>query len=320
MASRLALLLAPATLLAGPPAMAQRLFTGSNAVCGNVQAGLRAYAQACVSCHGQRLEGSPFGPTLIGPAFQDKWRDKPAAQLLTQMQNTMPPKGSTAKVDAAAFPDLLAFLVMANMAGPPPAIANLPQPGAAPAPRVVVPKKLPAALTRRLSSLAPVTDALLAAPPDADWLAWRRTQDAHGFSPLRQIDRGNVARLRPAWSLPLERSPNEITPLVHDGVLFVYSGGTVLAVDAAGGTPLWSYERGSRSSGQSASMKSLAIRGRSLFVATPDGHMVALDARSGKVLWDKAIAGVTSGSGLDLSSGPVIARGVLMIGTGLGLN
>ncbi len=66
-------------------------------------------------------------------------------------------------------------------------------------------------------------------------------------------------------------------------------------------------------------MKSLAIHGHSLFVATPDGHMVALDARSGKVLWDRAIAGITATSGLDLTSGALVARGVIMIGASLGL-
>lgn len=324
MASRLLLpLLLVATMMANRQVAAQALFTGGN-VSGNVNAGLVAYAQACMSCHGPRLEGSPFGPTLLGKAFMDKWRGKPAEQLLTQMQGTMPPKGSTATVNPAAFPDLLAFLVKANVDGTPPAIPAMIAvvPGAAPAPRVSIPKELPAALAQRLSALSPVTEAMLAAPPEADWLMWRRTSDATGFSPLKQIDRGNAARLREAWSLRLDSGANEITPLVHDGVLFVYSGGTVLAVDAAGGTPLWSYEHSSRNSfsGQPGRMKSLAIHGHSLFVATPDGHMVALDTRSGTVLWNKAIAGITAASGLDLTSGPVIARGVLMLGASLGLN
>lgn len=324
MHSRLTFLLATVALLASPHVPAQTLFTGNNAVGGNPAAGLVAYAQACMSCHGPRLEGSPFGPTLLGRPFMDKWRGKPAEQLLTQLRNTMPPKGSTATVSDAAYPDLLAFLVRANVEGPPPiAIAPTTAPLAtASAPRVNIPSPLPAPLAQRLASLSPVTEAMLATPPDADWLMWRRSSDATGFSPLTRIDRNNVARLRQAWSLRLDSGANEITPLVHDGVLFVYSGGTVLAVDAAGGTPLWRYEHSSRFSfsGQSGRMKSLAIHGHSLFVATPDGSMVALDARSGKVLWNKAIAGITTGSGLDLTSGPLVARGVLMIGVSLGLN
>jgi alcohol dehydrogenase (cytochrome c) len=151
---------------------------------------------------------------------------------------------------------------------------------------------------------------------------WRRTFDAAGYSPLRQIDRGNVQRLRQAWTLPLDASANEITPLVHGGVLFVFSGNVVLAIDGAGGTPLWRYQHGSANSftGQAGRMKSMALHGEALLVATPDGRVLALHARSGKVLWNTAIAGITPGSGLNLTAGPLVARGVVMVGASLGLN
>src|SRR5262249_43185341 len=155
------------------------------------------------------------------------------------------PKGTGITVHPDSMPDVLAFLVRVNLQGLPNAASNLPARAAA-APRAAIPKPLPAALAQRLASLSPVTEAMLAAPPEGDWLRGRRPFDAAGFSPLRQMERGNVQQLRQAWSLRLDASPNAITPLVHDGVLFVYSGGTVLAVDAATGTPLWSYEHGSR--------------------------------------------------------------------------
>jgi alcohol dehydrogenase (cytochrome c) len=66
-------------------------------------------------------------------------------------------------------------------------------------------------------------------------------------------------------------------------------------------------------------MKSMAIHGHSLFVPTSDGHMLALDARNGKRLWKRSIDGITSRSGLQLSSGPLVAGGVVMIGASLGL-
>ncbi|MCY4074819.1 MAG: hypothetical protein OXH04_05250, partial [Acidobacteria bacterium] len=46
----------------------------------------------------------------------------------------------------------------------------------------------------------PVTDAILQDPPADDWLMWRRTLDGWGYSPLDQIDRGNVGDLRMVWS------------------------------------------------------------------------------------------------------------------------
>src|SRR5690606_35775300 len=87
-------------------------------------------------------------------------------------------------------------------------------------------------------------DEMLAAPDDADWLDWRRTRDAHGFSPLRQVDVANIGQLQLAWSWTLPQGPNAATPLVHDGVMFVHGHGDRLqALDAASGDLLWQYKR-----------------------------------------------------------------------------
>jgi alcohol dehydrogenase (cytochrome c) len=271
-----------------------------------------------VTCHGARLEGSPFAPTLAGKAFQDHWRGKPAAELLAQMRKTMPPKG-TGTVKPEAFPDLLAFLVKANEEGPA-FLARLPAPAQSPAATAADrAAPLSAAVAAKLDSLSPVTDALLSAPSDGDWLMWRRTFDAAGFSPLQQIDRRNVQHLTRAWSLPLDRSTNEIAPLVHEGVLFVQSGATLTAVDAATGTPLWKYRREMGRPAQQAKVKSIALYGHALLMPTPDGHLLAIDARNGKLLWDRAINSGAANFGLQLSSGPLVARGVVMIGVSLGL-
>ncbi|MEO8307320.1 MAG: PQQ-binding-like beta-propeller repeat protein [Pseudomonadota bacterium] len=328
MASRFAILLSAAVVLASRNAAAQSLFTGNNSVSGNADAGQTVYAQACVSCHGPRLEGSAFAPTLVGQTFISHWRGKPAGELLTQMRNTMPPRGM-GTVKPEAFPDLLAFLVKANLQGPA-FLAALPVPASPPpASMTRAPKPLAADIAQRLSRLSPVTAAMLAAPAQGDWLMWRRTFDSSGFSPLGQIDRSNVQRLQKVWSLPLSQSTNEITPLVHEGVLFVYSGAALQAVDAVTGKQLWKYQR--ESSGpasvrrrfdpsQRARMKSIAIFGHALFVPTPDGHVLALDTRSGALLWDQAIRGNdAASSGLQLSSGPLVARGMVIIGASLGL-
>lgn len=312
----------------GPLASAQALFTGSTAVRGDAAAGQATYSQSCLACHGPRLEGSPFAPTLVGKTFQDHWRGKPAAELLAQMRKTMPPKG-TGSVKTQAFPDVLAFLVKANEGGAE-FLAKLPAPAVpAAATGSVSTAPMPPAVAQRLARLPAVTDAVLAAPPEGDWLTWRRTFDAAGFSPLKQIDRRNVQRLQKAWSLALDPSTNEIAPLVHDGVLFVHSGTATTAVDAATGTPLWKYQREIQrpanaprrfDPARQARVKSIALYGHALFMPTPDGHLVALDARTGTLLWDHAInTGAGGGSGFQLSSGPLVARGVVMIGVSLGL-
>src|SRR5262244_16917 len=69
----------------------------------------------------------------------------------------------------------------------------------------------------------PVTDAMLQKPDPGDWLAWRRTPDGWGYSPLDQVNRNNVAQLRMVWTYPLGPGQSEGTPLVHDGVIYVPS-------------------------------------------------------------------------------------------------
>ena len=80
----------------------------------------------------------------------------------------------------------------------------------------------------QVENYAPVTDALLQNPSPSDWLSWRRTLDGQGHSPLDQIDTGNVAELRLVWSWALRPGPQQTTPLVHDGVLYVANPGEIV--------------------------------------------------------------------------------------------
>lgn len=181
---------------------------------------------------------------------------------------------------------------------------------------------------QRLAALTPVSDATLRQPPAEDWLSWRQGYDALGFSALRQITRSNVNRLRVAWSWTLAQSVNEITPLVHDGVMFVHSGTTIQALDAASGDLLWQYVRtlpAGLGSLAASHGRSLALHGERLYAPTPDGHVVALSLRDGRVLWDHEVLplekggfGLSAVGGLALNSAPVVAQGRVIIGASLG--
>ena len=99
----------------------------------------------------------------------------------------------------------------------------------------------------QVESYTPVTDAMLQDPDPADWLSWRRTLDGQAHSPLDQIDTGNVRDLRLVWSWALRPGPQQTTPLVHDGVLYVANPGEIVqALDAATGDLIWEYDRGPR--------------------------------------------------------------------------
>src|SRR5215831_17699482 len=168
--------------------------------------------------------------------------------------------------------------------------------------------------TNPLDKITPVTDTLLAYVPESDWLTWRRGHDAAGYSPLATINTDNIRHLRSAWTWSLPNGPNEGTPLVHDGVLFVHAfGDKVQALDAATGDLLWQYSR-QLPSGEAPSVKrAIAIYGDRLYVATSDVHIVALDVRTGQVVWDQAIGSRKEGFGV--TGGPLVARGKVMLGT-----
>ena len=156
---------------------------------------------------------------------------------------------------------------------------------------------------------------MLRAPPDGEWLNWRRTLDGQGFSPLAQINRKTVGGLRLAWAMTMREGSNQVTPLVHDGVMFlVHPGNVVQALDAATGSLIWEYAYpyppDSRTLG--GPTRSIAIYKDRLFVATYDAALIALDARSGKLIWRTQKADYTKG--FTHTTGPLIADGVVVSG------
>ena len=163
-----------------------------------------------------------------------------------------------------------------------------------------------------LRDYSSVTDELLQNPPDSDWLVWRRTYDNLGFSNLDQINRDTVAGLKLAWRQPVTPGNNMPTPLVHDGVMFLYSAGdVVLALDATNGELLWRY----RHAGEAVTSHKfgIALHGDKVLVPTSDLHIVALDARSGRVIWDHAID-TGDNTGYALRSAPTVAGGQVIQG------
>lgn len=286
-------------------------------------AGKAAYDQKCAACHGADLMGAGPALPLRGPAFLRRWADRSPAKLFADVRR-MPP-GQPDSVPQMTSASIMAFILQSNgvVSGakflPPSEEAlsqlSMPTPGASPAgaaqrpPLVIAPREGPS----RLDHLRPVTATDLAAPSPNDWLQWRGNATAHGFSALTQINRNNVAGLQLAWAWSLPQGDNMMTPIVRDGVLFAYSHGDVVeALDAASGELLWRFERkleGALPNGK----KGLAIAGDRVLVPTSDMHVLALDAKTGAVLWDHAID--TGGQPeFQIKSAPLIAKDKVLIG------
>ena len=171
--------------------------------------------------------------------------------------------------------------------------------------------------------LSPVTEEMLRNPPPSDWLMFRRTHDAWGYSPLDRINKNNVRNLRVAWTWALTTGATEITPIVHDGVLFIYNyADKVQALNATNGDLLWEYKRDLPAplvaeGGNPLAKRNMAIFGDTLIVATSDAHLIALNVNTGKVTWDRAVADWTKG--WRYTGGPQVAGGKIVQGmTGCG--
>jgi PQQ-dependent dehydrogenase (methanol/ethanol family) len=189
---------------------------------------------------------------------------------------------------------------------------------------IVMDPTLAARIERALAPLArltPVTPEMLQNPSPNDWLLWRRTYNGHGFSPLTQINRTNVKNLKVAWTMALASGGgfvNGFTPLVHDGVLFVWDyGDRVQAIDATTGTLLWKYSHTLPADlqylgGIYRTKKHFGIHGNKLLFATSDLHLLALDVKTGKVIYDYVVGDYKTR--LTYNAGPLVIKDKVLLG------
>src|SRR5881628_379228 len=176
----------------------------------------------------------------------------------------------------------------------------------------------PAPPQKTVPNFAPVTDAMLRAPKAEDWLLYRGNYQGWGYSPLEQINKGNVKNLQLVWSRVMEPGINEMTPLVYNGVMYLGNPGDVIqAIDATNGDLLWEYRhpRPPASSMRNAlgqRKRSIAIYGDQIYFVSWDNVVVSLGARTGEVVWQ-----ANRGGDLEVSNstGPIVANGVVIAGT-----
>ena len=287
------------------------------------QLGRAVYKQSCELCHGANLnDGS--SPPITGDLFYSIWGGRSAGELLQYIETEMP-TGSPGTLDSKQYRQVLAY--MFQVGGFPARdgelsqnpdeydAARLPIPsgGRISADIVVIPAP-PDPRANPLDKITRVSSQTLAQAPAGDWLMWRRTYDAKGFSPLTNIRAKNVTDLKVAWAWTMPDGRNISTPLVHDGVMFMYGAGSlVYAFDAVTGDILWRYEREKKwNSPRSFGPRAISIYNDKIILTTDDGHIVALNVKTGKVEWDKSVLSATT---LWFSAGTLVADEKILIGT-----
>ncbi len=161
-----------------------------------------------------------------------------------------------------------------------------------------------------------VTQARLENPEPRNWLMFRRTYDANGYSPLDRIDTHNAKRLTTAWTFATGlREGHQAPPIVNDGIMFVSTPQNhVIALDARTGEQLWRYERELPEDlvQLHPTNRGVALWGDRVYLATVDAMLVALDARTGKVVWEQKVEDYTHGYYCTLA--PLAVKGKILVG------
>jgi alcohol dehydrogenase (cytochrome c) len=180
-------------------------------------------------------------------------------------------------------------------------------------------------ICRRCGSAAAVVIAAVAAaaaqsvdpstllrPPADAWLTYHGDYSGRRHSRLTQITPDNVGQLALAWAFQTGQTQQiKATPIVANGVIYITTPDNIWALDARSAKQLWRYTYPTNQ-GFHIGHRGAAIHKGSVFLTTPDAHLIALDAKTGKVKWDVEIADAKRG--FWSTNAPLIIRNHLLVG------
>ena len=155
-----------------------------------------------------------------------------------------------------------------------------------------------------------------------NWLAHGRTYNEQRFSPLDQINDGNIGELSLAWSLDTDTTRGlEATPIVVDGTMYLsLNWGITIAVDAKTGEELWRFDpevpgEWGRYGCCDVVNRGVAVWKGRVYTASFDGRLFALDAKDGSVVWE---VNTVPGPPYTITGAPRVFNDKVVIGNGGG--
>jgi alcohol dehydrogenase (cytochrome c) len=156
-----------------------------------------------------------------------------------------------------------------------------------------------------------------AAKEPQNWLMYSGDYAGRRYSTLDQINTANVATLVPKWAYQtMANGKFETTPLVVDGVLYATGpDDRAFALDARSGRPIWQYQRALPADIRPCCgrvNRGLAILGDRVFMGTLDAHVIALDSKTGNVIWD--ITSVDYRAGYSYTLAPLVINNLVLLG------
>ena len=281
--------------------------------------GALLFQAKCSACHGSGLRGAA-GPALIGPSFTTSWYGKKISQFFDVISQSMP-RNAPGSLKVSEYYQLTAFVLSKNgfpagataLSG---ASDNVTLLGAkmtsAPTPGPIPPLPAPALVFGHATTSAPDA-AELRAPRPGDWLMVNRDYRGDRYSPLTQINTTNAVSLAPVCVQQLGMiGAFSSTPVAYKGILYVTARNTTWALNATTCRTIWKYHYITDEQAIVSFNRGVALYHGMVYRTTPTGHLIALDMKTGKLIWEVWVSSVRKGYWLSVA--PVVYDGRVFVG------
>ena len=150
----------------------------------------------------------------------------------------------------------------------------------------------------------------LQSPPTDAWLTYHGDYTGQRHSKLTQITPENVGRLKQVWRFQASQTI-KASPIVSNGVIYITAPDNLWAIDARTGKELWHYQH-TKNNAFHIGHRGAAIYKDTVYLTTPDCHLIALSAKNGEVKWDVLIA--DSSKGYWSTNAPLVIRNHVIVG------
>jgi alcohol dehydrogenase (cytochrome c) len=280
--------------------------------------GRKQFESHCTSCHGGDGNGGELGPAIVERAANRS--DQELSELIL---GGIPAAGMPAfKISKEEMPALIAYVRSLKPRGDAPVHLTV---------RTTDGKTLEGEVLntsfadmqlrgadQRVHLLRPEGDRYREVTSQEDWPSYHGSPTGNRFTTIDQVNKRNVQKLAPKWIFNLPNtSPSETTPVVVGGMMYVSSANECYALDAGTGRQIWHYFRprtknlnGNAGGGFN---RGVAIAGDRLFMVMDHAHIVALNRRTGTLLWDTVMADWKQN--YNATSAPLIVEGLVVSGT-----
>ena len=154
-----------------------------------------------------------------------------------------------------------------------------------------------------------------------NWLTYYGNYKSWRYSPLEEVHTGNIDKLAPVWAFEtgITDGGMQCAPIVVDGVMYITSAwNNVFALKADTGERLWTYsyevaDKGGIPAGYGTWNRGVAVWQDLVFMGTLDNHLVAIDAKTGREVWDVEIENARQGGG-NITGAPLVVKDMVISG------